>query len=297
VFWKALPPLPGSAPDHEATDLTGMTIATSLVSLSNPVLPKNLQFAVVDRAGRVLFHSDASRTMAENIFQESENNPTLKSLVASRDSDTFTGRYLGRAYRFHVRPLDVKALGGARWSLLVFQPTSVAEATNLGTLMLSISMFVVYALALAVIWGIVGFFWPDAVKRFLWPSRAKGPLYRRAATIGTGVGLICIGALTPGMSVEERPSCTDSSHQPAGATRGDLHAKRSGLAGLLCERPFCGLQRAGNVVGCRRPLHGRRTGFSSRIRPHSVARVLEACLLAVQRRRRRPLDDAGIQPQ
>ena len=200
VFWKALPPLPGSAPDHEATDLTGMTIATSLVSLSNPVLPKNLQFAVVDRAGRVLFHSDASRTMAENIFQESENNPTLKSLVASRDSDTFTGRYLGRAYRFHVRPLDVKALGGARWSLLVFQPTSVAEATNLGTLMLSISMFVVYALALAVIWGIVGFFWPDAVKRFLWPSRAKGPLYRRAATIGTGVGLICIGALTPGMS-------------------------------------------------------------------------------------------------
>ena len=119
--------------------LTGLMLATSPISLTSPVLPKNLQFAVVDRAGRVLFHSDTTRTLAENIFQESENNPTLRSLVASRDRGAFTGRYLGRAHRFYVAPLDLPQFENTRWSLLVFQPAAVGETANLVTLILAAS--------------------------------------------------------------------------------------------------------------------------------------------------------------
>jgi hypothetical protein len=199
VFWKALKPLEEAVTRPSASDLTGVTMATSPISLTSPVLPKNLQFAVVDRAGRVLFHSDPTRTLAENIFQESENNPTLRSLVANRDSGAFTGRYLGRAHRFYVAPLDLPRFESTRWSLLVFQPAAVGETANLGTLILAASMFVPYALALAGVWAVLGLFWPNAVRRLLWPAPARGPQYRRAAAVGTVAGLVCMGALAPGM--------------------------------------------------------------------------------------------------
>jgi hypothetical protein len=38
------------------------------------------------------------------------------------------------------------------------------------------------------------------VKTLLWPTPAKGPQYRRAALIGSSVGLICIGAIGTGIS-------------------------------------------------------------------------------------------------
>ena len=214
VFWQALPLLdpaknpvknpknPANDPvkDPAEPDMTGVTLVTAPVSLTAPVLPKNLQFAVVDRQGRVLFHSDASRSLAENMFQESEDSPKLKSLVTSRETGIFTARYLGREHRFFVRPLDLKPFD-TRWSLLVFQASAVTETANLGTLNLAVSMFVVYLLAIAVTWTVLGMFWPDAVKRLLWPLAIKGPQYHRAAKIGTVAGLICMAVIAQGMPI------------------------------------------------------------------------------------------------
>jgi hypothetical protein len=205
VFWQALPlldPAKNTANDPVKNpaepDMTGVTLVTAPVSLTEPLLPKNVQFAVVDRQGRVLFHTDASRSLAENMFQESEDSPTLKSLVTSRETGAFTARYLGRAHRFFVRPLDLTPFD-TRWSLLVFQASAVTETANLGTLNLAVSLFVVYVLAIAAIWTVLGLFWPDAVKSLLWPLPIKGPQYRRAAMVGTVVGLICIGVIASGM--------------------------------------------------------------------------------------------------
>jgi len=81
----------------------------------------------------------------------------------------------------------------------VFQASAVTETANLGTLNLAVSMFVVYALAIAATWTVLGLFWPNAVKSLLWPLPLKGKQYYRAAKIGTVAGLICMGAIAPGM--------------------------------------------------------------------------------------------------
>jgi hypothetical protein len=60
-------------------------------------------------------------------------------------------------------------------------------------------MFVVYAFALAAIWTVLGLFRPDAVRSLFWPLPLKGHQYHRAAKIGTVAGLICMGAIAPGM--------------------------------------------------------------------------------------------------
>ena len=215
VFWKSLAAKAAGADrpadqrnDAPGTrgkpDLLGVTMTTTPVSLTTPVLPKNVQFAVLDRTGRVLFHNDSSRSLTENFFQEAEDNPKLKSLVASRDSGALSGRYLGRAHRFHVTPLDVapavkpvdrKPFGDPRWSLVVFQDAAVSETANLETINLAVSLFVVYAAALAAIWAVLGACWPGAIAKWMWPAAAKGPQYRRAAAVGSAAAVMCMAAL------------------------------------------------------------------------------------------------------
>ena len=111
IFWRALDPTAVALNDPRKRDLIGQTMATAPVSLTSPVLPKGVQFAVLDPRGLVLFHSDPARSLAENFFRESEENPTLKSLVASRESGMLSGPYLGRAHRFYVTPLEFAPFG------------------------------------------------------------------------------------------------------------------------------------------------------------------------------------------
>ena len=193
VFWKALPPLNDDDPTQP--DLLGETLATLPISLTNPVLPKNLQFAVVDPTGRVLFHADAARSLTENFFQEAEDNPRLKSLVATRASGAASGQYLGRAHRFHVVPLDVSPFGDPRWSLVVFQEAAVGETANLQTIILTISMFAVYAGVLAAAWALFGIFRPAVLDRWFWPTSRKVSAFRRAAAVNVAAALGCSVAL------------------------------------------------------------------------------------------------------
>jgi hypothetical protein len=205
IFWKALDPPAVGLNDPPKRDLIGRTMATAPVSLTSPVLPKGIQFAVVDPRGLVLFHLDPARSLAENFFRESEENPTLKSLVASRESGMLSGPYLGRAHRFYVTPLEVAPFGSqnsgqgsraaARWSLIVFQDAAIPETVNLETINLAGSMFTVYALALAAAWALLTGLWPGRFAKWLWPDRAKGPQYRRAAAVSAASGLACVGAL------------------------------------------------------------------------------------------------------
>ena len=202
VFWRALEPLsnpaskelPATAPPSAHIDLTGVTLLTTPVSLTNPVLPKNVQFAVVDRTGRVLFHSDLSRALAENMFQECEDSPALKSLVASRETGAISVRYLGRAHRLFVTPLNVGPFNDPRWSLVTFQAAAVGETANLQTVNLAASMFIVYALAIASCAWVVGAYGPAAFRTLWWPNAAKGASYRRAAAVGMAAAAACIAA-------------------------------------------------------------------------------------------------------
>jgi hypothetical protein len=204
LFWRALPPLPPlDLPTPETAgrketphDLLGEAMATTPVSLTSPVLPKNVQFAVVDRTGRVLFHSDATRSLTENFFQESEDDPALKSLVATRGSGAVTGRYLGRAHRFHVVPLELGPFGDPRWSVVVFQDAAIGETANLQTINLTVSLFGAYAAVLVALWGLWAMFWPALLDRWFWPTPSKAPEFRQATIVNTAAALGCtVGAV------------------------------------------------------------------------------------------------------
>jgi hypothetical protein len=189
VFWRTVsPPDPGSK-------LAGqwMSMSTPL-SLRQPVLPPGVRFAVVDPDGLVLFHSDPTRSLKQNFFEETEHARPLEAAALGRYDDLVTGDYEGRRHRFHVTPIDARLSGTARpWSLIVFQDTRVPETVNLEILTLAVGLFAIYAVLLAGVWAGASVFWTGYPAKWFWPDRFKAAAYRRVVAVNAVLAAGCLG--------------------------------------------------------------------------------------------------------
>ena len=187
VFWKARPGMRA---------LTSVTLATNPISLVRPVLPADVQFAVVDAAGHVMYHSDPGRSLNEDFFQECEGAAALVALVRGRRSGSASAHYLGNPQRFFVQPLELKktaeAFADPEWSLVVFERTLAAETTNLETLTLALALFAFYGIAVAVTWAIAYRIWPQHLAKWFWPDPAKAAQYRRSAILSGFASLLTV---------------------------------------------------------------------------------------------------------
>jgi hypothetical protein len=113
-----------------------VSITARLISLQHPVTPPGLGYAVLDEDGTVLFHSDLSRTLAENFVQECDGNRLLRSHLESRASEWINAAYMGRAHRLYIMPLR-----GLPWTLIVFRDKEIARTVNLEMLSAAIILY------------------------------------------------------------------------------------------------------------------------------------------------------------
>lgn len=88
-----------------STNFKVASIAIPMRSLIRPVLPPGFEFAVIDRTGKVLFHSDRRRNVSENFFEETDDNRRLRAKVAAHSEEALNVRYLGAGYRVYVKPM------------------------------------------------------------------------------------------------------------------------------------------------------------------------------------------------
>ena len=139
-------------------------------SLLAPVLPPHFGFAVFDDAtGDVLHHSDVSRVLTENFFDEADRDPALLNLVQHRREGPLNANYVGKSHHFFVKPIE-----GLPWTAVVFYERSFPQTINFGTGLLSFFWAVLYLAYLILIGAIVaavkrvhevdlrwGWIWPD----------------------------------------------------------------------------------------------------------------------------------------
>ena len=157
------------------TVLTVESLGAPLMSLINPVLPPDFGFAMVDKSGKVLFHSTPARNDSENIFNEVKNGDELRSAVFSRRQTSLNAQYLGVNHRFFVTPLN--GIQQSPWSLITFYDVS-AQATQrmvlFGSLVLLYYIVVVGALFLRH-WAFVrpSQYPPD----WVWPRNSNRGIY------------------------------------------------------------------------------------------------------------------------
>ena len=137
-----------------------------------------------------------SPAAAENRSSVNFQTPLISSIV----STLFGAYYLGRNYRMYATPLDLTAFDDPGWSLVVFQNMTVAEALNLATLSIAVTMFGSCSALLALAWALVQGIARERLAKWFWPDAAAGGAYR-AATLVNGlvsvVFLVWIARLEP----------------------------------------------------------------------------------------------------
>jgi hypothetical protein len=137
------------------------------IEVISPVLPLGIGYAIFERStGTVVFHSDDSRSLVENLYAETEHNPTLSSAVNTEGarSTFFNGRYRGGNATFFYRQMTYSP-----WGLVVFYDSSGVSAV--------VALVVVSALAATVVTLMSGLVLAHAVARvarrrhsWLWPQ-------------------------------------------------------------------------------------------------------------------------------
>ena len=214
---------PGSS--SGGSRLLSASLVTRPVSLIGPVLPADYQFAVVNKDGLVLFHSDSTKNRIENFLAECDDNDKLRSLLSERASDFVNVYYAGRRQRLYVSPLQhvveadagddgarqvvpdagPEALrGDSLWSLVVFEDMLPAETMNSEALTTSSIVFVLYAGILFVAWALIHTCWRGYPRKWFWPDGEKAAAYRLVTLLNgfiLAAFLVCILRAAPEMVV------------------------------------------------------------------------------------------------
>ena len=120
-----------------------VTISFNMKSLQNPVLPKGFRFAIIDDQAKVLYHSETSRNLNENLLNEFSEKEKLKNCLEARTKDIFATSYFSRQYNISVEP--VKSLP---YFIVIFEDTSFKETMDIEIYSFTFSMMLLLFLFL-----------------------------------------------------------------------------------------------------------------------------------------------------
>jgi hypothetical protein len=143
------------------------------ISVIRPLLPPDLEFAIVDAQGMVQFHSQSDRNLVENFFAEADQNRALMSAVGARQSTTLNIRYWGEDYRAYLRPMKTLP-----WTVIAFRHKAAMRGVNTEALMIAVVLLLaMYGPALLGFICFVLLFRPRYRAPWLWPDRKRVGAY------------------------------------------------------------------------------------------------------------------------
>jgi len=118
-----------------------VAIRTRMESLVGTVVPVGYGYAVIDMEGAVLYASEKSRNLRENLFSETDHDVQLKSLVNGKTTGTIRVIYRGRAHVMRVTRL----LEPLPWTLIVYRDTRWLDWVTDQALFFGVALFTCYS--------------------------------------------------------------------------------------------------------------------------------------------------------
>ena len=153
---------------RERADGSVLVGAARLRSAIEPATPPGFGFALIDADGRVQLHSDVTRNLEENLFEEVDAAAMLQAAMAARRLDFVDGSYSGQPYRFLVYPLRAMP-----WTLVVFRSRTGAEQVRGLVAFRWLVVFSFYLLALLLGLACLAGFAPRYRAPWIWPDDAR----------------------------------------------------------------------------------------------------------------------------
>ena len=155
------------------------TMVPQLISLWRPVLPPGFTFAVIQRDGRVVFHSSMAPKIHENFFDECDVGGAIRSVIEGSSQEFLNGTYHARAKRFFVSPIP-----HSPWTLIVMRDPEAQRSQLLDVLAAWVVLFSLFAVVLlAALAACIRWFGRD----WYWPSEARAIAYARSSLVLAGV--------------------------------------------------------------------------------------------------------------
>ena len=112
-------------------------------SLIDTVSIPGFTFAIVNRQGDLLFHSETEHDASENFFAEADNNRRLRALIDPRQRGWLNLQYGGDEYRAYATPMAIKDVPD--WWLITFFDKQLARTLNIDWLILAALFVMIYA--------------------------------------------------------------------------------------------------------------------------------------------------------
>lgn len=131
-----------------------VSVSVKLNTFFERIMPKGFGYAVFDDQGEVLYHSDESRALLENILVETNNDEHIRSLISNNnhrhndDSLSFNTTYRNAEHLFVASALSEQV----PWHIVVFVNVDDISEYNLWMLLVAVVLFVQLMLVL-LLWN------------------------------------------------------------------------------------------------------------------------------------------------
>ncbi len=127
-------------------------ITTPMYSIIETILPKNLEFRIIDNDGEVWFHNNKNKNLKENLFIESKYNRKLITFIKNRNNEPLKLKLYNRNYYAHISPIkftDLYLITLESKNRNIFQNARISIALLVYlTLFLSIGLIVIILLSI-----------------------------------------------------------------------------------------------------------------------------------------------------
>ena len=169
-----------------------VAVATArLQSVDRQPLPAGYGFAIIDREGRVLYHSDARLSLRQNLFRELGAGRDVRAMVYSDQERFASSHYQERPTRLFLRPLaltpDAQTLRSAGLYVVAFSDLSLERAVVARAFVTSLAGPLPLLVALLCAAILVGS-WVSrrshgSPGHWLWPHGGLTPMYKRLTAV------------------------------------------------------------------------------------------------------------------
>ncbi len=94
--------IPATVKEHPTAPYTALSF--DLQALDKPVLTPGFTYCIINMQGKVLYHSDKTKQLNEDLFKEFSEHNTLSAALDAHSDKLFTTKYSGNQYNVYLNP-------------------------------------------------------------------------------------------------------------------------------------------------------------------------------------------------
>ncbi|HNP22130.1 MAG TPA: cache domain-containing protein [Panacibacter sp.] len=170
----------------QASHATVVAYAFVMQCLSNTVMPAGYNYAITDNKGKVLYASDSTRNLNENLLEEFSDSESLREAYVSHKPGELRTDYYDKKYKAYVKPVD-----GLPYFVVVLADTAYKSTRDAEVYSFTFSMMLFLFLLLVIQvfatmvasynrWAVPG---RHYVTNWLWPKAKYHSVYKTVALV------------------------------------------------------------------------------------------------------------------